>query len=340
MLVNAHFSVQLPWVTGHLQTARDRIMRPPYDLGPVSEEHDLLVPLLDGSNDALVVRINRPTQAPRSRSGLPMVVLVHGMGGTLDSYYVRASALGLLRAGFPVARVDLRGAGASAQHSRELYHGGRTEDLRDVLRALPGRNGLAIMGFSLGGNLVLKLLGEPHAGIELLAGVSVSAPLDLAAGTTHLQEMSFGLYDRYLLRKLRQQASHPNLEMTEEDRAALRDARSLTDFDNSYTARRNGWRDAAEYYALNSSAQYLPGIRVPTLVIHSVDDPMIPVSCYQAVDWDALARDTPVRRLITRRGGHVGFHEQSADVPWYVRAAVAHLRRQLIGPGGRLPGQA
>lgn len=209
-----------------------------------------------------------------------------------------------------------------------LYHGGRSSDLRTVLRALadqPGATGVALMGFSLGGNVTLKLLGEPLEGLPVRGGVAVSAPLDLAVGNEHLSRRMAGLYQRFLVGKLKQDTSHSGLALTPRERAAIARVRTLTEFDDLITAKHNGWRDAAEYYAVNSSAQFLPRITVPTLVVHALDDPMIPASSYHAIDWPELEASTPVRRAITRNGGHCGFHEQGADLPWYARQAVRFL---------------
>ncbi len=319
-LVNEQFTPALPWVNGTLQTIADRVRPASHDLGAVSTEQRLVVALNDGTGDALALRVHRPRAAGDTRA--PLVLLVHGMGGRIDSPYVRATALGLLRAGHVVARVDLRGVGDSAEHSRLLYHGGRTGDLREVLRALshePGIDGLAVVGYSLGGNATLKLLGEPLAGLEVRAGASVCAPLDLSTGVEHLQRRMLGLYQRFLVTRLRSDTLDSRLELTEAERDAVRSASTLVEFDDLITAKHNGWRDAAEYYAVNSSAQFLPHISVPTLVVHAMDDPMIPASSYRAIDWDALAASTPVRRAITAHGGHVGFHEHRAKLPWYVQ---------------------
>lgn len=329
-LVNEHFTTALPWVTGHLQTIRDRVVNPTFDLDRISSGRVELVDLPDG--DRLAIAINEPAVR---LTGQPTVLLIHGLGGSVESYYIRATALGLLRAGYVVARVDLRGSGASAEHCRFLYHGGRTEDLRAVIGALPAPDGVALVGFSLGGNALLKLLGEGPGtagidGLPVRGGIAVSAPLDLATSCNHLQEMAFGVYGKFLLGRLRADTSHPALDLTDEDRRAIAAARSLTDFDSAITARKNGWADAGEYYRVNSSGQFLPGIRVPTLVIHAVDDPMIPIANYEAIDWEGLAASTPVRRAITAHGGHVGFHEHGADLPWYVGRVVRHLREVVV----------
>ncbi len=318
-LVNERFTPALPWITGNLQTVADRVHPRTHHLSPVATEERLVVGLNDGSGDALAVRVHRPREG-RDPSR-PVVLIVHGMGGRIDSTYVRATALGLLRAGYVVARVDLRGVGDSAEHSRLLYHGGRTEDLREVLRALSherGAEGLALVGFSLGGNATLKLLGEPLDGLPVRAGVAVCAPLDLSTGVQHISRRMFGLYEKFLVSRLRADTLASRLELTEAEREAVGRASSIVEFDDLITAKHNGWRDAAEYYAVNSSAQFLPRITVPTLVVHALDDPMIPAASYRAIDWLALAESTPVRRAITAHGGHVGFHEAASELPWYV----------------------
>jgi predicted alpha/beta-fold hydrolase len=182
---------------------------------------------------------------------------------------------------------------------------------------------LGLMGFSLGGNVTLKLLGEPTDGLPVVAGVSVSAPLDLAAGSEYLHHVAFGLYEQAMVRGLRRDVARFGGAMSVDERAAIAAARRIEEFDDAFTARRNGWRDAAEYYAVNSSAQYLPRIRVPTLVVHALDDPVVPSGPYLSVDWDGLAAAGFVERCITRHGGHVGFHQRGTRAPWYADRAAA-----------------
>lgn len=336
-LVNASFPVPLGWRHGHLQSIRSRVLPQAYPLiDVITESRMLLVDMHDESGDRLVATVHRSRSAERRRGGPALVVLIHGLGGSAESSYIRATARGLLMVGHNVLRIDLRGAGWSGDHAQGLYHAGRTEDVRDVLRqaaALPeardeqGEVSLAVMGFSLGGNMTLKLLGEPLEDVPVHAGIAVSAPLDLSVGAEHLHHMWFGFYERFVLSGLREDLarSGPASGLTPAEVDAVARARTLIDFDNAVTAPRNGWVDAAEYYAVNSSAQYLPRIETPTLVIHAIDDPMIPAGPYQAIDWDGLAQDGPVRRLITPHGGHVGFHERGKRFPWYVGQTVRFL---------------
>ncbi len=291
----------------------------------------------------------RPLPA-RGASGGPahgsgVVLLVHGLGGSAESVYMRASAAGLLAAGFNVARVDLRSAGQSKATTRHTYHAGKTDDLRAVLASLAeqteavgkdGQPALYVMGFSLGGAMTLKLLGEPYEGLPIAGGVAVSAPLDLAVGSTHLSNSLFGVYEKAIVRTLRRDAMAPapdgSSRLTAAEEAGVERARTLPEFDDVITAPRHGWRDAGEYYEVNSAAPYLPRITVPTLVIHALDDPMIAPSPYLHTDWGALARRGYVERAITRHGGHVGFHERGKVLPWYVGRARTFLTGLLPPP--------
>lgn len=289
------------WHNPHLQTVVGRFQRP-VKLPPSQVE---LVPV-SGEDRLSVAR--HP-----GRPDLPTVLIVHGLGGSAESDYVRSAARGLIDAGFPVARVDLRGAGASGPYCAGMYHGGRTEDIAAVVAALDGP--VAVLGFSLGGNATIKLLGERTPGV--VAGMSVSAPLDLAVGAEHLHHMAGGFYEKFLLRRLRVESLRPGARYTPEERAAIRGARRIVEFDNAVTGPRHGWRDAAEYYEVNSSIRFLTAVEVPLLVLHSRDDPMVPLGPYESVDWDCL----PTTQLIlTDHGGHVGFHGRVG--PYYVDVAV------------------
>lgn len=209
----------------------------------------------------------------------------------------------------------------SGEVSAGSYHGGRTEDLRAVVDTLGRRS--AVVGFSLGANATIKLLGEHSPAV--VAGVAVSAPLDLAVGAEHLHHIAGGWYERFLLRRLRAESLRPAARYTPEERAAILSAKSIVDFDNAITAPRNGWRDAAEYYRVNSAIRYLDSVQQPLLVIHAKDDPMIPLGPYESVDWNAFPA---VRLVLTEHGGHVGFHGRD-DAPWYVGAIVEFLRSSV-----------
>ena len=158
----------------------------------------------------------------------------------------------------------------------------------------------------------------------------MSAPLDLSVGADHLHSMMFGFYERFVMNGLREDTARPGPAsgLSPEEAEAIRNARTIAEFDDAITAPRNGWQDAAEYYAVNSSGQFLPRIRIPTLVIHAMDDPMVPSQPYRDIDWQAVESAGYVHRSITAHGGHVGFHERGRAYPWFVPQAVRFLTSQ------------
>jgi predicted alpha/beta-fold hydrolase len=330
-LVNATFEPPRGWRSAHMQTLRSRLRPARAPTDAVRATRLLRVPMNDGTGDRLGVALHTPRPAHPGPAAVDLVVLIHGLGGSSESPYVLATAAQLLQAGIGVARLDLRGVGHSGQPSQQMYHAGRTSDVRAVLESLaevpevergPGGPRLGVMGFSLGGNVTLKLLGEGVGDLPVAAGVAVSAPLDLAVGAQYLHGVAFGLYEQAMLRGLRRDVTRFAGPLPTEQRAAVAAARRIEEFDDAFTARLNGWRDAAEYYAVNSSAQYLPRIEVPTLVLHAVDDPVVPSGPYRSVDWAGLERRGFVRREITANGGHVGFHQRGQRPPWYAGRAV------------------
>ena len=330
-LVNASFEPPRGFRAAHMQTVRSRLFPPAAPTDALATTRLIRVPMDDGTGDELGVALHTPKPAPATAPAPQLVVLVHGLGGSAESAYMLTTAAHLLRAGIAVARLDLRGAGHVGATSQQMYHAGRTSDVRAVLARLADqpvadRRGdgpsLGLMGFSLGGNVTLKLLGEPLEGLPVVAGMAVSAPLDLAVGGEYLHHVAFGMYEAAMLRGLKSDVARFAGPLSADERAAVAAARTLEEFDDAFTARQNGWRDAAEYYAVSSSAQYLPRITVPTLVLHALDDPIVPPGPYRSIDWTGLARTGPVRRSITEHGGHVGFHQAGRRPPWYVEKAV------------------
>lgn len=315
------FAPRAPWWGGDLQTLRNYVRRRADPIGGVAGER-LELPLRDGSGDRLAAMLH----APPAQSEKPLLVLVHGLTGTEDSPYVRASAAAALAAAYPVLRLNLRGAGPARTLCRLQYHAGRTEDLADALAALPTaatRNGIVAMGFSLGANLLLKFLGE--GGDRLLRGVvAVSAPLDLAAAARRLMARRNALYHRIILGHMKAESLAPAAALTEAERAAIIAAPDVVAFDDRFVAPRNGFAGAADYYARCSSLRYLDAIATPTLVIHALDDPWIPAASYLAHDWRA---NRNVTALLPPRGGHVGFHGRGEAAAWHDRCALRFLAR-------------
>jgi predicted alpha/beta-fold hydrolase len=319
------FRERAPWWGPDLQTIRNMLRPRPRELGGGAR---LLLPMPDG--DRLAARLD----GPAGSTTRPLVVLIHGLTGTEASVNVMRTARRLAQEGWPVLRLNLRGSAVSRPTSKGRYHAGRTEDLAEALRRLPGAlvdRGVALIGHSLGGNLVLKFMGERRRDSPVLGAVAVSAPLDLAAASFRIQAPRNIVYHRYLLSALKREALAPGAALTSAQRAAIAAARAIVEFDDRFVAPCFGYRDAADYYERNSSRHFLEGIDRPTLLIHAMDDPWIPAGCYEAVDWPRLAA---VETAFSPRGGHLGFHGRGSPIGWHDLVTSAWLARNFAAGGG------
>ena len=295
------FFPKFPWFGGDLQTLRNALRSPQASLA-LWPGTALTFAMDDGSGDHLIGELHRPDGPVGTR---PLVILIHGLTGSMDSSYLRVSAGHLLRAGYPVLRLNLRGAGPSRGLTQGFYHAGRSDDLHQVIGQLDGRlagNGLALIGFSLGGNVMLKYLAERGHRAQIRAAVSVSAPIDLAVTQQQISRWRNRRYHDFLLAAMKAERPCPS------------GVNSILDFDNHVVAPANGFVDAADYYRRSSAKPMLGDIRRPTLLIHAGNDPWIPARIYRDLD---LSGNRRLRLLLPRSGGHVGFHGWGLDRPWH-----------------------
>lgn len=261
----------------------------------------------------IVVEENRPAGAARGE-----VLLLHGLEGSSRSGYLVSLAQRLLEAGYAVHRMNLRGCGLSEPHSPTLYHSGLTIDARRILEQwrAAGRGPRFLAGFSLGGNVVLKLAGElGEAAAGLVEGVcAVSTPIDLHACVRAIMRPSNWIYHQKFVRSLKRRYERRRRTAPERFPAAdLGCIRTIYDFDDRVTAPFFGFGNAANYYATQSSLRFLPGIRVPALLVQAKDDPMIPFELFSA---PALRSNPHVRLLAVEHGGHLGFLARGPERFW------------------------
>ncbi|HML17466.1 MAG TPA: alpha/beta fold hydrolase [Bryobacteraceae bacterium] len=270
----------------------------------------------------ILVHSQAPDSAPRGE-----LVMVHGLEGSSDSGYARSMAYAALEAGFATHRVNLRSCGGTEALALSNYHSGQTSDVLHVLGERKRASGLPIYlaGFSLGGNVSLKLAGElGEAGRELLDAVcAVSTPIDLAACADELGKPQNYLYANRFLAGLKEkirirERQAPEIYSTEN----LKRVRTIYDFDDYYTARLFGFGTAANYYRTQSSNQYLEKIRVPTLVVIAKDDPLVPFAVY---DHPAFRENPCLRLLAVQYGGHVGFISRRPPRFWLDSVVVDWL---------------
>jgi predicted alpha/beta-fold hydrolase len=308
------FRARSPWWGPDLQTLRNAVRGAAF--GHVApEEERLLLDLGDGTGDALSASLALPERV----RGLPLVVLIHGLSGSEESAYMLSSGRFWHARGHPVLRLNLRGAGPSREHCRQQYHAGRSEDLRAALLGLRSEllaDGLLLVGYSLGGNMLLKFLAESGGQLPVRAAASVSAPIDLSAASQRFLAPRNLAYHRHLLRAMKRECFGGRSEMSDEEARVVRGAKSIYQFDDCFVAPRNGFRDAEHYYEENHARRFLADIRVPTLLVQALDDPWIPSLAYREYDWASNRRLTA---LLCEGGGHVGFHDRHDRVPWYDR---------------------
>src|SRR5690606_27294802 len=217
-----------------------------------------------------------------------------------------------------------------------FYHSGDTADIEHVLRLIAERHPHAArgaIGFSLGGNALLKLLGElgDDARTLVRAAVAVSVPYDLGAGADQLDRTRMGrFYTTRFIKTLVAKAEAKATQLGDVcDLDRIRSARSFRDFDDAATAPIHGFADADDYYTRSSSRHYLSGIRVPTLLLHSADDPFLPATSFP---HEAIASNPWLEAVLADAGGHVGFIE---GWPWSLRfwaeeQAAAFLAGRLV----------
>ena len=246
----------------------------------------------------------------RDRRACPTLLLVHGLEGSSESIYMMSTALKAHRAGFNVLRLNMRTCGDTLRLTRTLYNSGMSQDLRALVSELAGHDGLTDLflgGFSLGGNMSLKLAGEYGANFppELKGVCAISPSVELAASAETIERRSNWVYHRRFMRSLkRRMRAAASLYPERYDASELALVRTLRQFDERYTAPHGGFRDAADYYTRSSSLPLIPRIQIPTLIIHAEDDPFIP---FDSLRHPSVGANPNVILLAPRHGGHVGF---------------------------------
>jgi predicted alpha/beta-fold hydrolase len=306
------FCPRFPWWGADLQTLANRLRTVPRTLAPHHSERLSFV-LPDGTGDTLLANLDVPLAAQSVR---PLVILIHGLTGAADSLYILSMARLLLERGSRVLRLNLRGAGPSRPLCRQHYYAGRSQDFRSLLSVLPEEltcHGVVAVGYSLGGAMLLKYLGEEGGATPLLAAATVCAPIDLAATCRHMMRPRNGLYHRYILGEMKVEATSEGAEVSTAERSAILRSRTVWEYDDQFIAPRYGFGDAEDYYERCRPTRFMGGVRIPTLVLAALDDPWIPGRLYQAYDWP---RNRSLVPLLPEHGGHVGFHGRGSHQPW------------------------
>lgn len=247
----------------------------------------------------------------------PIVILLHGLEGGSRSHYARAMLDQLPHHGLRAVIMHFRGCSGEPNRLARAYHSGDTGDIDFLVRTLAQREPgtpLAAIGYSLGGNALLKWLGEQGAQAPIRCAVAVSVPFLLHESSAHLNRGFARLYQRKLLQSLKDNVRRKSVQLPPPvPLAALERMKSFFEFDNRITGPLHGFRDAMHYYTDSSSRQYLGSIRINTLIVHARNDPFMPPTVLP----DASELSSTIELDVQSDGGHVGF--VSGGSPWRPR---------------------
>lgn len=261
------------------------------------------------------------TPSDRQLASKATVLAVHGLTACHEAPYMLAMARIALQAGFNVVRLNVRNCGGTEHLCRTLYHSGLTSDLRHVVNVL-GPRPLYIAGFSMGGNMALKLAGEwgGRPPRHLRAICAISPPVQLEECSRNVGRTRNFVYEKRFLLQLRAALRRKREAMPELfPDGDLPDPKSIWEFDEVVTAPAFGFRGASDYYDQCSAAGFLARIRVPSLVLQAQDDPLVPFASFDLPEWE---RNRWLRLLSPAHGGHVAFLAKGRRRFWAQEQAV------------------
>ncbi|MBS0650809.1 MAG: hydrolase [Verrucomicrobia bacterium] len=244
----------------------------------------------------------------------PLVILMHGLEGSIDSNYAKGMLSALNRAGLQPLLMHFRGCSGEHNIAVRSYHAGETSDFKHLVQVLKNRfpsRPIAAVGFSLGANVILKYLGESETDTPICCAVAISAPFLLNRFADRIQKGFSSLYQRRLLSQLKKKLLNKNKQTKLPiDVNKIENNKTFWEFDNLITAKLHNFKDAADYYKQSSSFYYLPRIKKPTLLLHASNDPFL----YPDAIPDPSKLPPQVQLELQKSGGHMGF--MTGPIPW------------------------
>lgn len=317
---------------GHAQTIFGSLRPTQRDAGDVGRRDESRVVTVETN-----ARVLLKCRWQKERREAPTILLLHGLEGSTESPYVRGTARKAFDAGFNVVRMNMRNCGDTEHLSDTLYNSGMTGDiLRVLVEELEGRERLKrifVAGYSMSGNMVLRLAGDLGSDTPpSLKGVAAVSPsIDLYGCAAAIENRANALYRWSFMRSLRRRVRRKSLlNPALYDTRGIRSVRTIRQFDERYTAPHGGYRDADDYYARASSLSVISNIRVPALILHALDDPIIPAAPFLV---PSIASNPDVLLVLTEHGGHVGFvaAESGGEDLFWAENRVVEFCRMLGG---------
>jgi predicted alpha/beta-fold hydrolase len=272
----------------------------------------------------------------------PLIILLHGLSGSTQSGYIRGLQQALLSKGFRTVALNFRGCSGELNYSARCYHSGETEDIHFLyqwLREREPETPIGAVGFSLGGNVLLKWLGERGNQLSLFAAIAVSVPLVLSICATKLDTGFSKFYRKILLSELKEHVEEKKLHLERlgnfqevkriEELGDISDIESFWQYDDRVVARLHHFKDVHDYYLRSSSRQFLKSIAITTLLIQALDDPFMTEEILPNLD----ELSPTIQLEITQGGGHVGFI--GGDIPfkpsyWLDQRIPEFFEQQLL----------
>ncbi|PAJ73049.1 hydrolase [Pseudoalteromonas sp. NBT06-2] len=323
--MSSHFRPAWWMVNKHAQTILPRFFRPKLKL--TYELESLTTP----DQDFIELAWSCPVAKNNNK---PLAIIFHGLEGNIHSFYAKGMMKAMQDSGFDTVLMHFRNCSVAPNKTARAYHSGETSDARFLIQYLkqkfPEKKMVAI-GFSLGGNMLSKYLGEYQNDSQLDAGAVISAPFDLASSCQVIQQSLGKIYQKYLLDRLKHSTGRkesliePLLGLNKQD---IKNIPTLWEFDDKVTAPLHGFKNAKDYYNKASSKAYLIKIETPTLIIHSVDDPMLSIKSVP----DNSHISEHVELNITEKGGHVGFisgKNPFKPIFWLEQRIPEYFKKQL-----------
>jgi predicted alpha/beta-fold hydrolase len=317
-IINSTYQAKGLFKSGHFSTIYSAKLRPTLRLKQTRKRLEL--------TDSDFIDVDWSYHISEVKASHKVVILLHGLEGNAQRGYIKGQGQHLNKNGWDVAAINHRGCSGEDNRLYLSYNSGRTEDLAEFIEHIIARysyDEISIVGYSLGGNVLLKYLGEctalPH---QVKSGVAISTPLHLRGALEQLIKWENFVYSKTFINDLRKKykrkmSNFPEAMNTEE----LKKIGSLLDFDNLYTAKAHGFKDAFDYYEKSSSIYVLENIKVPVLILNAENDSFL---CPESYPFGLIKNLENVYLEVPRHGGHVGFHE-SNNVYYSERRVIEFL---------------
>ncbi|MAP80566.1 MAG: alpha/beta hydrolase [Aequorivita sp.] len=319
-LINSKYNPPFPFTNGHFSTIYSSKIRPVPAVVQHRERIEIVGP------DFIDIDWSYAENAT-----LKVAILLHGLEGNAQRAYIKGQAKILNNYGWDVAGVNLRGCSGEKNLMYQSYNAGKTDDLELIINSILSKNKyaeIALQGFSLGGNLTLKYLGERQTlPKEIKKAVAISTPLDLKGSLHALEKYYNWVYRTSFLKNLRKKYKSKMEDFPEKMTVSdYKKITSLLQFDDLYTAPAHGFKNAFDYYEKNSSLQFLPNIKIPTYILNAANDSFLSPQCYPT---HIASNSKNIFLEISKYGGHVGFH-QTNSVYYSEKRSLKFLNNNLL----------